>query len=372
MNPLHIPFRHDFVGSFLRPSRLKKAREDFSNKKITLDQLTKIENEEITELVAKQKDLGYNVLSDGEFRRSYWHLDFMWGFNGVEETTLEHGYHFHDEETAAGSIKLIQKITGEKHPFIQHFKFVNQFADAEHIVKQTFPAPAQLLAELFRGDNAKDTLAIYPNEEDLIQDIANAYQTFIKELYKAGCRNIQLDDCTWGMFCDTHYWESRQKNSVSIEDEADKYLRVNNLALTNLPADLAVATHVCRGNYHSTYACSGGYEPIANFLFAKENVQTFYLEFDDDRSGGFEPLRFVPDNKKVVLGLVTTKRATLENKENIIARIKEASKFIPLERLALSPQCGFASCEIGNKLTEQEQWDKLQLVKEIADEVWKK
>lgn len=370
MRQLYSPFRYDFVGSFLRPERLKQARADFKAKKIDVQALKQVEDEEITKLIQKQKAAGYHAITDGEFRRSYWHLDFMWGLNGIEEIELNHGYFFHGEETTPGSIKLVGKISGENHPFVEHYRFVKQFEDENTVARQTFPAPAQLLAELFREDNGKQTLAIYPDIEELIQDIARAYQTVIQELYQAGCRNIQMDDCTWGMFCDTKYWSARQNGEVSLEDVASQYLRLNNLSLENRPDDLVVTTHVCRGNYHSTWASSGGYDPIASFLFAKENVDAFYLEFDDERSGGFEPLRFVPKDKKVVLGLVTTKAAALEKKETIIDRIKEASQYVDLERLYLSPQCGFASCEIGNKLVDQDQWDKLTLVKEIAEEVW--
>ena len=371
MGKLNAPFRFDYVGSFLRPERLKDAREKFALGKITADELKSVEDEEIKDLIKKQKKAGYNVITDGEFRRSYWHLDFMWGLNGVEHIELDHGYFFHDEETTKGSIKLTGKISGENHPFVEHFKFVKQFEDENTVARQTIPAPAQLLSELFRGDNGKNTVSVYPDLEELIQDIASAYKTVIKDLYDAGCRNIQLDDCTWGMFCDKKYWENRQAKDVSVEDEARKYLRLNNLALEGRPSDLALTTHVCRGNYHSTWASSGGYEPVAPFLFADENVDAYYLEFDDERSGGFEPLRFVSGDKKVVLGLVTSKSPRLEDKEVIKERIKEATKYLPLERLYLSPQCGFASCEIGNKLTEEEQWAKLELVKEIAKEVWK-
>ena len=227
-----------------------------------------------------------------------------------------------------------------------------------------------MLAELFRKDNIENTKKFYPNLEELIEDIGAAYRTVIRELYAAGCRNIQVDDCTWGMFVDEKYWAARQNGNVSLEEEAEKYLRVNNLAYQDRPEDLALTTHICRGNYHSTYACTGAYDPVAPILFARENVDAFYLEFDDERSGGFEPLKYVPEDKKVVLGLITSKRPQLEDKEFIKKRIKEASKYIPLERLCLSPQCGFASCEIGNKLTDEDQWKKLALVKEIATEVF--
>ena len=365
-----IPFRFDYVGSFLRPAAVKNARALYKANKLSAEELAVVENEEIAKLIEKQKNAGFHVITDGEYRRAYWHLDFFWGLNGIEETELSHGYFFHGEETAKGSIKVTGKITGENHPFVQYFKFVKEFEDENTVAKQTFPAPAQLLAELFRKDNIENTKAFYPDINVLIEDIGAAYRTVIKELYEAGCRNIQLDDCTWGMFVDEKYWANRQNGNVSFEDEANKYLKVNNLALENKPSDLTITTHVCRGNYHSTYACTGPYDKIAPFLFAKENVDAFYLEFDDERSGGFESLKYIPKDKKVILGLITSKRADLEDKEFIKSRIAEASKYVDLDRLYLSPQCGFASCEIGNKLTDNDQWAKLKLVKDIAQEVW--
>lgn len=370
MSNLCAPFRYDYVGSFLRPERLKKAREEFSKGKLDACGLKAVEDDCIRELIGKIKALGYPVITDGEFRRSYWHLDFMWGLQGVEHIELDHGYFFHGEETTHGSIALSGKISGEDHPFVEHFKFVKQFEDEKTVAKQAIPAPAQLLAELFREKNGENTRKFYPNEEELIEDIAAAYRTVIRSFYDAGCRNLQLDDCTWGMFCDKRYWEARQKGKITVSGEAEKYLRLNNLALQEKPSDLTVTTHVCRGNYHSTWASSGGYEPVAPFLFSKEDVSAFYLEFDDERSGDFSPLREVSGDKKVVLGLITTKSPILEEKQAVIARIYEAEKYVPLDRLYLSPQCGFASCEIGNKLLEEQQWDKLRLVKEIAEEVW--
>ncbi len=371
MSTLKSPFTYDFVGSFLRPQALKEARELYRQGKLSREGLTHVENEEITKLVAKQKAAGYHAITDGEFRRSYWHLDFMWGFQGIQETQLSHGYFFHGEETTPGSIELVGKISGSHHPFVEHYKFLKQFEDENTIARQTMPAPAQLLAELFRENNGQKTTQIYPDLEELIQDIAKAYRQVIRDLYDAGCRSIQFDDCTWGMFCDAAYWKARQQGDVSFEKEAEKYLRVNNLAIEGKPEDLVLATHVCRGNYHSTYAASGAYDSVAPFLFAQEHVDAFYLEYDDARSGGFEPLQYIAPGKKVVLGLITTKSPVLEKEEDVIARIQEAAKYIPLDRLCLSPQCGFASCEIGNKLTEEEQWKKLALVKKIAEDVWK-
>ncbi len=232
------PFRYDYVGSFLRPAVLKEARENFKKGKITKEQLTAVEDEEIRKLVQKQKAAGYHAITDGEFRRSYWHLDFMWGFCGIQEIELDHGYFFHGEETTHGSIEVTGKISGENHPFVEHFKFLKQLEDETVVARQTMPAPAQLLAEFFREDNGKKTVAVYPDEEELIQDIAAAYRTVIRELYEAGCRNIQFDDCTWGMFCDTKYWSARQKENVSLEEEAEKYLRLNNLAIEGKPEDI--------------------------------------------------------------------------------------------------------------------------------------
>lgn len=368
---MNTPFRYDYVGSFLRPEALKKARTAFESGEITQAALTEVENEEIAKLIEQQKAAGYHVITDGEFRRAYWHLDFMWGFNGIEHIELEHGYFFHGEETTKGSIKVTGKISGKNHPFVEHYKFVKQFEDENTIAKQTLPAPAQFYAELFRGDNAENTSKFYPDIDVLIQDIASAYKQVIADLYAAGCRNIQLDDCTWGMVCDKDFWDSMSGEGYDINELQDLYLTLNNSILVDIPKDLNVNTHVCRGNYHSTYATKGAYTPVAEKLFAKENVNAFYLEFDDERSGGFEPLKYIPNGKKVVLGLITTKSPELESKTEIIARIKKAAKYVPLENLYLSPQCGFASCEIGNKLTEQEQWAKLAFVKEIAEEVWK-
>lgn len=360
----------DAVGSYLRPAELKEARARFAEEKLSAKELRDVEDRLIEDVINKQKSHGLHYITDGEFRRSYWHLDFMWGFNGVEHIELDHGYQFHGEETTKGSLRLTGKISGENHPFINDFKFVKQFEENGVEAKQTVPAPAQFLAELFRGKNTENTRLFYPNTKELIHDIATAYQTFFKEIYAAGCRTVQLDDCTWGMIVDDDFWKSMAGTGFTFEHEALQYLSVNNLAIEGKPDGLTVNTHVCRGNYHSCYATKGAYDPIAPYLFAKENVDTFYLEYDDERSGGFEPLKYVPDKKKVVLGLVTTKSPVLENADTVIARIHEAERYIPLDRLLLSPQCGFASCEIGNKLTEEEQWAKIDFVQNIARKVW--
>lgn len=363
------PFKFDNVGSFLRPAKLKAAREDFKNGSISQDELTSVENETIKELVQKQKNIGLKAITDGEFRRSWWHLDFFWGLNGVEKSDVENGYNFVAIETRAETARLTGKISGENHPFIDHFKYVNQFADDDIIARQTIPAPAQFLRELTRPENKESTEAIYPDETELLADIAAAYRTFIQELHEAGCTNLQLDDCTWGMIVDENFWKNRT-DDLTIESLSEQYVELNNSAIEGKPEGLTITTHVCRGNYRSTWASSGAYDKVSDELFGKENVAGYYLEFDTERAGGFESLAKVSGDKKVVLGLVSSKVPELEDKEEIISRIEEAVKYIDKERLCLSPQCGFASTEEGNNLTEEEQWAKLQLVKDISEEVW--
>ena len=302
----NAPFRYDFVGSFLRPAPIKAARAAFAAGELDAAGLNEVEDREIRKLISRQKAAGYHTITDGEFRRSYWHLDFMWGLQGLQEITLDHGYIFHGEETTPGSVQVVGKISGENHPFVEHFKFVKQFEDDNTVARQTIPAPAQLYAELFREDNGKATRAVYPDDDALLSDIAAAYRQVIADLYATGCRNVQLDDCTWGMFCDAGYQQFLASTGAKLEDEAEKYLQLNNAALEGKPADL----------------------------------------------------------------VVTTKSPVLEDPEAVKARIAQAAELVPLENLCLSPQCGFASCEIGNKLTEEEQWAKLALVKEIAEEVW--
>ena len=305
---MNTPFRYDFVGSFLRPQKLKDARKNFEEGTISQEKLTAVEDECILELVAKIKELGYHVITDGEFRRSTWHLDFMWGFEGIEH-----------QKTVEGNT----------------------------------------------------TLEIYGSEEAFAEDVIKAYGEFVQEIYAAGCRNLQFDDCVWGGMVDAKMAVALTgRTGQRLEDYKKLLLELNNQVVAQAPEDLVINTHVCRGNYHSTFFSSGAYDSVADLLFGEENVNAYYLEYDDKRSGGFAPLAKVSGDKKVVLGLITTKTPELENKEKVIARIHEAAKYVPLDRLYLSPQCGFASCEIGNKLTEEEQWAKLKLVKEIADEVW--
>lgn len=366
----NAPFKYDIVGSFLRPDYLKKARQEYAKGKITPKELKEVEDRAITELIRKQKEIGLPVITDGEFRRSSWHLDFMWAFQGVGHEKTKDGIPFHGEAALIDDTFLTGKVSIEGHPFVEHFKFVKQFEDENTVARQTIPAPAQFLFQMITPGNLERTNAIYPKEEELIRDIAQGYKKVIEELYVAGCRNIQFDDCTWGVCVDPNACFILGTDEKGLQQIIETLIRVNNLAIEGKPEDLIINTHICRGNFHSTWACQGGYEGVAKDLFTKENVHAFYLEFDDERSGGFEPLRYVGEDKQVVLGLITTKSPVLEEKEHIIKRIHEATQYVPLERLCVSPQCGFASTEEGNKITEEEQWAKLKLVQEIVKEVW--
>ena len=370
MSTIQTPFRYDFVGSFLRPQALKDAKALYREGKIQKEDFDKIVDEEITKVVAKQKELGFHVITDGEFRRTFWHLDFMWGFEGVDHKATGNGVSFNGELAVLDDTYLVGKIKAKAHPFVEYFKFLKQFEDENTVAKYTIPAPAQTFQQMIVPANFETTRKFYASNEELIQDIGKAYQDVIKQFYDAGCRNLQLDDCTWGAIVGDAAKQRYQKLGIKLEDVKAQLLEVNNLALEGKPEDMVITSHICRGNYHSTYFTSGPYDTVADYVFAKENVDALFLEYDDERSGGFLPLQKVSEDKKVVLGLITTKSPVLEDKEKVIARIYEAAQYVPLDRLYLSPQCGFASCEIGNKLTEEEQWEKLKLVKEIAEEAW--
>ena len=366
----NVPFRYDFVGSFLRPQALKDAKEALDNGQLSQEDYDHIVDEEVVKVVKKQKELGYHVITDGEFRRTFWHLDFMWGFEGVEHKNTGNGVRFNGELAVLDDTYLVGKIKAKAHPFVEYFKFLKQFEDENTVAKYTIPAPAQTFQQMIVPANFETTRKFYATNEELIHDIGVAYQDVIKQFYDAGCRNLQLDDCTWGAIVGDAAKQRYESLGIDLEEVKAELLAVNNLALENKPEDMVITSHICRGNYHSTFFAKGPYNSVADYVFAKENVDALYLEYDDERSGGFAPLAKVSEDKKVVLGLITTKTPELEDKESVIKRIHEAAKFIPLDRLYLSPQCGFASCAIGNKLTEEQQWAKLKLVKEIAKEVW--
>ncbi len=365
-----VPFRHDMVGSFLRPEPIVEARKKYAEGDLSPEALKDIEDEEITRLVKKQIAVGLKAVTDGEFRRSWWHLDFMWGLDGVQKSDIKRGYQFKHANTRAETACLSGKIKFGNHPFLEHYRFLKETVGDDVIARQSIPAPAQLLSELQRPENADATERFYPDIEELIEDIAKAYRTAINAFYQLGCRNLQFDDCTWGMMCDKDYMRAKLGDNYRLDSTKTLYVQVNNRALEGRPDDMALTTHVCRGNFRSTWAASGGYEPVADTLFGRENVDAYYLEFDTERAGDFSPLRFVSDEKLVVLGLFSSKTGELEDKAAIIDRIKEATRYIPINRLCISPQCGFASTEEGNILSEEQQWNKLRFIKEIADDIW--
>ncbi|KXT78427.1 5-methyltetrahydropteroyltriglutamate--homocysteine S-methyltransferase [Streptococcus sp. DD13] len=378
MTQTHAPHRVDHVGSFLRPQELIQAREEFNAGKIDQAALTEVEDQAIRDLVKKEIQAGLKSVTDGEFRRAYWHLDFFWGFGGIDHVQAEVGYQFHDETTKADSALIVAPITGENHPFVKHFTFLRDLvADVDGVeAKYTIPAPSQFYFELIRdAEHVAQLNRIYPDFADVRQAIQKAYLQVIQDLYEAGLRTLQIDDCTWGVLVDDNFltaWgapQSKSKDQVR-QELADLFLTLNNDVYENIPQGLTLTTHVCRGNFHSTWASSGGYAPIAEELLNKEKVDAYFLEFDTDRAGGFEPLEKVTPGKGVVLGLLTSKSGQLEDKAEVIARIKEASQYVPLENLYLSTQCGFASTEEGNILTEEDQWKKIALIQEIVDEVW--
>lgn len=366
--------KFEHVGSFLRPEEVIKARAQFKAGEITAEELRQVEDKAITELVDKQVAAGLERITDGEFRRSDWHLDFFWGFEGVAHEYFGEGLQFAGEETRDDTAVLTGPISFNKdtHPFVQHYTFLKALADERGVeAKLTIPAPAQFLVELVRGKNAQTTFSIYTNPKDLLDAIGNAYNEAIRTFYDLGVRTLQFDDCTWTALVDDDFWATVASSGLDKETVKQNHLYVNNLALKDLPADLTVNTHVCRGNYHSTYATKGPYDAVADALFNGENAQTYFLEYDDERSGGFEPLAQLPKDKAVVLGLITTKTGKLEDKETLLKRIEEAKEYADLDQLWISTQCGFASTEEGNILTEEDQWKKLALVKEVIDQVWR-
>ena len=366
-----VPFRHDIVGSFLRPQSLKEARIKHAKGELSPEALKDIEDEEITRLVKKEIAAGLKAVTDGEFRRSWWHLDFMWGLDGVEKSVDTMGYQFKNAKTRAETARLSGKIRFDAHPFLEHYQFLKEAAGDGAIARQSIPAPAQLLSELQRPENIDATKRYYPTIEELVEDIAKAYRNTVQAFYQLGCRNLQFDDCTWGMMCDKNYMRAKLGDDYNLDSTKALYVQLNNKSLEGRPEDMVLTTHVCRGNFRSTWAASGGYEPVADILFGKKNVDAYYLEFDTERAGDFSPLRFVSDEKLVVLGLFSSKSGVLEDKHTIINRIKEATRYIPINRLCISPQCGFASTEEGNIISEEQQWNKLRFIKEIADEIWR-
>lgn len=367
---LRAPYRNDIVGSFLRPKKLKDARAKFKTGEIDRAALTKVEDEVIAELIKKEKAVGLHAVTDGEFRRSWWHLDFLWGLKGVAKYDYQKSYKFHGAKTRTDNAELAGKVAyNPDHPFFKAFEFTQQLAGPEAIAKQTIPSPTML----FRDNRSDNWPEFYDTRAEYLVDLSTAYHQTIKHFYELGCRYLQIDDTTWAfLISKLNATKDRPDEHAKYVQLAEDAVTVINGALKDLPTDLTVTTHICRGNFKSTFLFSGGYEPVAKYL-AQLNYDGFFLEYDSDRAGDFSPLATIWNNRqnvRIVLGLITSKSGELEDKETVIKRIHAATKYVPLENLCLSPQCGFASTEEGNILTEEQEWNKLKLIREIAEEVW--
>ncbi|TSB47678.1 5-methyltetrahydropteroyltriglutamate--homocysteine S-methyltransferase [Alkalicoccobacillus porphyridii] len=358
------PFKADHVGSLLRPESIHQARKDFQAGNITAQALHDIETTEIKRVVDKQIEVGLQAVTDGEFRRRFWHTDFLEHLHGVEGYIPEHGFKFKGEDTEAYDVRVTGKISfNQDHPHIQEFIQFKEIVGDRAIAKQTIPSPNQLFNAGIRN------LEVYPDIEEYTKDVIQTYRDTVQAFYDAGCRYLQLDDV---YIAGLNAPEIPFNDSGhSREELIELALRVLNGVLEDKPEDLVVTTHLCRGNYRSKWAFEGSYAKIAPTLFAKEKVDGFFLEYDDNRSGDFEPLQHIPNGGPVVvLGLFTSKHGELEDKETIKARFEEATQYVPAEQLCLSPQCGFASTHHGNILTEEEQWEKLKYIVEISKELW--
>jgi 5-methyltetrahydropteroyltriglutamate--homocysteine methyltransferase len=359
------PYRADHVGSLLRPAALKEARAKFAKGEIDVAALRQVEDREIERVIQKQDEVGLQSITDGEFRRSWWHLDFLWGLDGAEKLIMETGVAFAAMNTRNEGVKITGKLGFSGHPMIEQFKFVA--AHTRRTPKITIPAPSAIYG---RPHKPEIDAGVYPKLDAMFEDLGQAYKKAVRAFADAGCRYLQLDEVFIAMLCDDKYRAQMTARGDDPEKLGPLYADLINVAMSDIPSDMAITMHMCRGNYRSTYQGAGGYEAVQEILFNKINVHGFFMEYDSERAGGFEPLRFVPKDRQVVLGLVTSKSGTLESKDEIKRRIDEAAKYISLDQLCLSPQCGFASTEEGNTLAEDEQWAKLRMIVELADEVW--
>ena len=360
------PYRADHVGSLLRSPRLKDARGQHAAGQLSDAALKEIEDAEITTIIAKQEEIGLSSITDGEFRRAYWHFDFLAGLDGVEMVEAE-GIKFAGVTSKAEAPFVKRKLGSKHHPQIAHFEFLK--THTKRTPKMTIPSPSMLH---YRGGRKMIDRTVYPTMEEFYHDLGQAYKCVVRDFYAAGCRYLQLDDCSFAYLCDPAQRQMLADRGDDPDRQGEIYAGMINAALEGRPSDLIITTHVCRGNFRSTFIASGGYEKVADLLFNKVNVDAYFLEWDSDRAGGFEPLRLLPKGKTVVLGLITSKTGEIENRDFVRRRIDEATKYAPLEQLCLSPQCGFASTEEGNILAEDEQWAKLRLVTELAEEVWRR
>jgi 5-methyltetrahydropteroyltriglutamate--homocysteine methyltransferase len=361
------PFRADHVGSLLRPAALKSARERFAKGEITADALKVVEDREIETIIKKQEAVGLHATTDGEFRRSWWHLDFLWGLDGVERHVMDTGIAFSAVTTRNEGVKVTGKIGFTSHPMIEHFKFVK--AHTQHTPKITIPAPSALYGRPYPTPINKD---IYPTLDKFFADLGQAYKKAVRAFADAGCRYLQLDEVFIAMLCDPKYRKQMTDRGDDPDYLGDVYGELINEAMSDIPADMTVAMHLCRGNYKSTFMGTGGYDAMQEVLFDKIKAHGYFMEYDSDRAGGFEPLKRLQKGRIAVLGLVTSKTGQLESKDAIKRRLEEAAKYTSLDQLALSPQCGFASTEEGNTLAEDDEWAKLKMIVEIAQDVWGK
>ena len=360
------PFRADQVGSLLRSAPVKEARTKRLAGEITPAQLKAVEDVEIRKLVAKQESIGLQAVTDGEFRRSWWHYDFLAKLVGVELVSVAQGLQFKGTQTKAEGLHVHGKIDFDAgHPMIDHFRFLKSVAKATP--KMTIPSPTALH---FRGGRKAIEMSAYPTMEPFFDDLGKAYGKAVRAFGEAGCTYLQLDEVFVAYLCD----DAQRQMLRDRGDDPDKLLYVYkdlvNAACAGKSPDMTISMHLCRGNFRSTWMAQGGYERVADVLFNQMNVDAYFMEYDSERAGGFEPLRFLPKGKQVVLGVMTSKTGQLESKDQLKRRIEEASKFAPLDQLCLSPQCGFASTEEGNLLAEDEQWAKLARCVEVAKEVW--
>jgi 5-methyltetrahydropteroyltriglutamate--homocysteine methyltransferase len=360
------PFRADHVGSLLRTAPLKEARAKRERGEIPAAALKAVEDREIEKIIRRQEDVGLKAVTDGEFRRAFWNYDFLGALPGVEAYLGERKIKFEGVNPKPMMLRLTGRLgafTG--HPMLEHFKFLA--AHARVVPKMTIPSPSSLH---FRYGRDAVPEHIYPAMDDFYRDLGTTYAKAVRAFADAGCRYLQLDEVNFTYLCDPKLRAQVANRGDDPEQLPQIYARMLNAAISDIPPGMAITMHLCRGNFQSTFVASGGYEPVAEVLFNSINVDGYFMEYDSDRAGGFEPLRLVPKGKTVVLGLVTSKSGRLESKDEIKRRIDVAAKFVPLEQLCLSPQCGFASTEEGNILAEDEQWAKLRLIVEIAEEVW--
>ncbi len=363
-------FRADQVGSYLRPQVLKDAKEKYQQGQISKTDLRSIEDIEIGKLVEKQKEVGLTTVTDGEFRRKWWHLDFIEALEGIRVYEIEASGLFHGAMKKATLYTVDSKLKFPKnHPFLEDFKFLKNIA-GDHVAKFTIPGPNMIFYSGVINSQVYLDNPSYSSLDEVAQDIVKVYKEAIQAFYDAGCRYLQLDDTSWGALFSDDFREKIKEKGFEPDELVKNFADITIEAVANKPEDMAITLHICRGNFKSSWLYQGGYEPIADELFSRVNVDAFFLEFDNDRSGDFKPLRFIKD-QHVVLGLITSKTGELEDKEEIKQRVAEAAKYVKIDQLCLSPQCGFSSTEEGNVITEQDQWNKLGLVVEIANEIWK-